>query len=160
MINACLEHDHEYKPATLEDQLRIHQIRVTEAAIAILGSIQSANTPVTAESLYERLEMIGKHANLSTIYRTLERFENRGLIRRCDALSGSSSLYEPATRHHHHYFRCCACGRLQLIETCPVENYLRDISKSLNIVVTDHMLTLSGFCEQCKKQKDKLEVLK
>lgn len=140
-----------------EEVLRAYHIRVTPTTEQVFELLQRGRCPMTVEDLYLQLREAGSSSNLSTVYRTIERFVEKGLVNKHAYMADGKSLYELAGEDHHHYFRCLGCGRLQAVEACPMHDFIQEVSEKLGIQVTGHKLELSGYCEKCceKNQKEK-----
>ena len=130
--------------------LRTHQIRPTEKRLAILSAFQQNNYAMSHADLEREL---GVNCDRVTIYRTLETFENNGLIHKIvdDSPVTKYALCHPedCSAHQHNdqhlHFQCRRCGHtfcLPLIKIPEVdlpEGYQLD---SLSMVA-------EGLCKPC-----------
>ena len=130
--------------------LRKYHIRVTRIAESVLEILQENQHPITVEEIFLYLHEKGNEGNISTVYRTIERFMEKGLVYKHAYMAEGKSLYELTGEAHHHYFRCLGCGKLLAVDTCPVDDFVRELSKRLHVEVTGHKLELSGYCEECR----------
>jgi Fe2+ or Zn2+ uptake regulation protein len=89
----------------------------------------------TAVELHREL----KGANLSTIYRNLQKLMKKGLIREIH-LKGSEARYEMSAQPHHAHLICRSCGRAECVP-CPVK------------ISQEHDLEISGICQKCRRSK-------
>ena len=135
------------------DILRFSQIRVTRTTEQIFQILQEVHRPVTAEEIYLQLRKKGNASNLSTVYRTIERFIEKGLVHKHAYMADGKSLYELAGKEHHHYFRCLNCGQLWAVDTCPINDFIQELSHKQHLQITGHKLELSGYCEKCQPNK-------
>ncbi len=129
--------------------LRLHQIRATRTALELYAILQEKGAPATVETLYDELRARGNTGNISTVYRTIERFLEKGLVLKHAYMADGKSLYELAGPEHHHYFRCLKCGRLVPVASCPVHELIEELSRTMDVQVTTHKLELSGYCADC-----------
>ncbi len=129
--------------------LRLHQIRATRTALELYAILQEKNEPAAVEALYDELRARGNTGNISTVYRTIERFMEKGLVLKHAYMADGKSLYELAGPEHHHYFRCLKCGRLVPVAACPVHELIESLSRTMDVQVTTHKLELSGYCGDC-----------
>jgi Fur family transcriptional regulator, ferric uptake regulator len=92
----------------------------------------------------KRLTALG----LSTVYRTLRRLEDEGLIVPV-TVPGEAPRYELAhvAQTHHHHFHCRRCGRVFDIDGCP--SGLKKMAPP-GFVVEDHTVVLHGLCDRCR----------
>ena len=135
------------------DVLHAYHIRVTRTSEQVLLLLQQSRCPVTVDDLYIKLRGMGINSNISTVYRVIERFWEKGLINKHAYMADGKNLYELAGEEHHHYFRCLQCGRLWAVDTCPMEEFIREWSHRSKVQVTGHKLELSGYCEKCLKKQ-------
>ncbi|HEY3894624.1 MAG TPA: transcriptional repressor [Pseudonocardiaceae bacterium] len=110
-------HDHhrgEYRPSA---QRRI-----------ILAALAQHPTFITAQALHAQLISNHHTVGLSTIYRTLRLYANRGDIDTTHSDNGTELFrHHPETGHHHHYLRCRACGYSIPIHSDTVEAWTATI---------------------------------
>ena len=137
----------------ISEILRFHQIRITRTTEQIFQILQALNCPVTVEEIYLQLKNQENTSNLSTVYRTIERFVEKGLVSKHAYMADGKSLYELSGKEHHHYFRCLKCGKLWAVDTCPVDLFIQELSDKMNLQITNHKLELSGYCAECQSQK-------
>jgi Fe2+ or Zn2+ uptake regulation protein len=85
-----------------------------------------------------------------TIYRSIERLQSVGIIRRVD-LGGDSAYYELEPTKEHHHISCVSCGKHEDVSGCLLP---RDLSRVLRLArgfssVTGHSLEFRGVCRTC-----------
>ncbi|PPK85965.1 Fur family ferric uptake transcriptional regulator [Neolewinella xylanilytica] len=124
--------------------------RNTAARTAILSEFESASTAFSHEMLERRL---GESVNRATIYRTLKRLWEDGVVHRVVATDGVQYFALCAEcrgddHHHEHlHFRCLSCERVECMEQEVVVR-LPTGYRSVNFNAT-----VSGFCRECAKQE-------
>lgn len=120
--------------------------RQTSQRIAIEASLKSARRPLSPAEILHAAKPDAPTINLATVYRTLKRLTENGLIRQVE-LPGESSRYELAGLPHHHHFKCDACDRVfDVPGKCP--SSLTDGLPS-GFRVRDHEVVLVGTCADC-----------
>ena len=62
--------------------LKENGIRITNGRILILKIIESSTKGLTAEQIYEMCKDKNENLNLSTIYRSVELFEEKGIVKK------------------------------------------------------------------------------
>lgn len=85
----------------------------------------------------------------ASLYRTLELFRAIGVI---DELGyGSHRTIELSDRYapHHHHLRCRLCGSVSNIDDLTLEKTLQKIAHANKFVLENHVLELTGRCENC-----------
>lgn len=131
-----------------EGLLHTHGLRVTAARKAIIEALQEAADPLSIEALLARLPK--KTADQATVYRTLESFMEKGIVRQV-VLSPERALYELAGDDHHHIV-CLRCGRIEHIELRDCTAFEKEAlgaSKDFK-KIERHTLELYGLCKVCK----------
>lgn len=119
-----------------------------------------ANAHLTAAELVQALTENGTPIGAATVYRTLERLETEGLVRRytLDERGGACWQYAGAQTeaqhcHAHFHLKCIECGALLHVDC----EYLQGIGKHIlahHGFVVDHSRTvLYGLCEHCREKK-------
>lgn len=124
----------------------IRMDRHTSQRIAIEASIRSARRPLSPAEILDAAKPDAPTINLATVYRTLKRLAESGLIRPVE-LPGEPSRYELAGLPHHHHFKCDDCDRVfDVPGKCP--SGLTDGLPS-GFRVRDHEVVLVGTCADC-----------
>lgn len=124
--------------------------RPTEQREIILRAIIELARPVSADELYEYL-LSNNKVGRTTIYRTLELFERKKLVRKVLFKDGIIR-YESSFLKHHHHLVCLCCGQILPLDGCFVAPIEGAILKDSDFLVTDHYLELYGYCARCRKE--------
>lgn len=96
-------------------------------------------------------ELANKNSGIdrATVYRTVELFEELGVIHRIWlGFKSKVELSEMFNPHHHHFF-CVECGQAYEIEDSDLENVLRQIATSSGHDLKEHSVELKGVCSKC-----------
>lgn len=96
------------RPALAEELLRAAGVRMTPQRRAVLGVLDGNRSHPTAAEIIERVRARIGAVSVATIYNTLEKLVDLGLVRRLDVMEASAH-YDPNTSAHHH-FVCRECG--------------------------------------------------
>lgn len=124
-------------------------VKKTRQRRCVLSVLKNTDTPLTAAELYGRT---GKDAgSLSTIYRILELFTQKGLAVRTFILDSDAALYELDRHDHKHYAVCMVCHKIIAVKNCPMEAFTPDVKED-NFHVMGHKLELQGICGECYKK--------
>lgn len=124
--------------------------RNTAARTAILSEFASASTAFSHEMLERRL---GDSVNRATIYRTLKRLWEDGVVHRVVATDGvqyfalCADCQQGDHQHEHLHFRCLSCERLECLRQ-EIKVQLPQGYRAVNFNAT-----VSGFCRDCTTQK-------
>jgi Fur family ferric uptake transcriptional regulator len=90
----------------------------------------------------------GAPLHRATIYRTLDRLVDDGLLIRTN-LGFEGSQYEIAHDHHHHLV-CGCCGRVEHIRHDTVRRMIERIEADSGFELGDAHLSLQGRCADCR----------
>lgn len=114
--------------------------RITGNRLAVLKLLCQQTKPVTVKVIEVRLPKI----NIVTLYRILDYFCDRGIVRRLthDPKEQYFELADPYHRHHHHTI-CQICGKVTDIE-CQLT-----LPRLKNFVPHMHVVTIYGHCKSC-----------
>lgn len=115
-----------------------------------------AREPLSAVQIHRRLEeSVGQSGYaVSTIYRILAVFEERGLLTKSSWMGDDTLLYELNRGGHIHYALCLGCHKRVPLESCPFERMHFHFSGFQGeFEVTGHKLELYGYCKDCKAKK-------
>jgi Fur family ferric uptake transcriptional regulator len=131
-------------------QLKAAGLKITMPRLKILQILEQAvNHHLSAEGVYKALSEQGEDVGLATVYRVLTQFENAGLISRHN-FEGGHSVFELKQDDHHDHLVCIKCGRVEEFFDSLIEKRQKEIAEKKQFVMTDHALTIYGFCQECK----------
>jgi len=125
--------------------LRSAELRATTQRVLLLATLIAEAKPLSVDDLGLRTK---NSLDTATIYRTLETFKEKGLVRRVD-LDQGRALYEHAGEHHHHIV-CTKCGTIRDLDIClpkTLQNQVREESRFAH--VNQHALEFFGVCKKC-----------
>jgi Fur family transcriptional regulator, ferric uptake regulator len=114
--------------------------------VEIMASCERALSPVDLFDL-GRKDQPG--LGLVTVYRTLEKMEELGLVQRVHQPNGCHR-YLPAARGHQHLLLCENCGKAVLFDGDELTTLFQSVTKSTGFVIKEHWLQLFGLCANCQ----------
>jgi Fe2+ or Zn2+ uptake regulation protein len=82
--------------------LRQRGIQATPQRIAVAEYILAAKTHPSADEIWERVRRRCPTLSRATVYNTLNRFVDKGLIK-TQVLKGGTVVYDPRVDAHHHF---------------------------------------------------------
>lgn len=129
--------------------LKDSQLKITVARIAVLELLSEQRKPVSAETFISHLKSVGISADQATIYRILNVFEEKGIVRKVELEAGKSH-FELASLPHHHHAVCRKCGSIQDIDCCDVSVLEKQVTRNNAFKVETHRLEIFGLCTQCQ----------
>jgi Fe2+ or Zn2+ uptake regulation protein len=128
-------------------------IKKTRQRLALLRIMESADKPLSAATIHALCLEKDRDAWLSTTYRTLDMFTEKGIINKTIPLEEENAVYELNRHEHRHYAVCKGCQKMMDIECCPIGE-LQIKTKEGAFHMTGHRLEVYGYCEECfHKQK-------
>lgn len=129
--------------------LRKKNIKVTKGRITILKVIANSSEAVSASTIYQQCKNTENYINLSTVYRSLELFEQNGIIEKFDLGNGEYE-YKLKEYTHKHILECSLCKKKVEID-CPMPQIEELIKNKTGFVLLEHELKLKAICEECRK---------
>lgn len=133
-----------------KDLLKEKGIKITRGRIVIYNIIKSSDRSLTADNIYEKCKEVGDNLNLSTIYRTLEMFDDKKIIEKFNLGDGRYS-FSIKQHEHKHILECSICHK-EIEVPCPMRPIMEIVKNETGFVLTDHELVLKGICEKCKNR--------
>lgn len=114
--------------------------------IKILATSQRALSPV---DVYDLGRQQYPQLGLVTVYRTLEKIEELGLIQRVHQPSGCH-MYLPAADGHVHLLLCTTCGKAYYFSGDILETLMETVTQQTGFDIQDHWLQFFGVCANCQ----------
>lgn len=138
----------------IDEYLRHKSIKITKGRINILDILSRVKDAINVEYIFNECKKRNINIDLSTVYRTLELFENKGIISKFDLGEGKYS-YTMNKENHKHILQCRCCHREVEID-CPMQQVKEIIKNKTGFTFLDEELDfkLEGICKDCSK-KDK-----
>lgn len=125
-------------------------IKNTQQRTLILDILKCAEVPQSAEHIYLQIKKADSTISLSTVYRILDVFIEKGLATKIEGLQGGRAAFELNRGQHRHHLTCIGCQRIVVIEGCPLERYVDSLEKKTSFNITSHRLEMFGLCSECK----------
>lgn len=129
--------------------LKKNCIKITKARVALLSILENATKGTSAENLYEECKKQEVDVNLSTIYRSLELFEEKKLINKV-SLGEGPFIYSLNKNKHNHKVECDVCHK-EIAFPCPMQHIEELLKAQVGFTLKEHKLEMKGVCEDCKE---------
>ncbi len=126
-------------------------LKKTKPRLSVLKILKSANKPLTAEEIYLECQKYEKAINLSTVYRTLDIFLEKGIVIKPFIKNDTTSCFTLNHHEHKHYLICSKCKKMVEIDFCPFNGFEKKIESETKYTITNHKLEMFGICPNCKK---------
>jgi Fur family ferric uptake transcriptional regulator len=110
-----------------------------------------SNQPISAEQIYFELKEMKLGINISTVYRTLETLEDKGMVTKLSIMDDDRMLFEYNKMGHRHYLICISCKKIVTLDNCPLGAYEKKLQNETNFDIIGHRLYLYGYCSDCQK---------
>lgn len=113
---------------------------------------------LSTEEVYELIKNINPKIGIATIYRTLQLFEEIGLVYKhnFDDVCSRYELFSENTEvHQHHHLVCKNCGKIIEVKEDLMNSLEEIIEKQYNFEILNHVVKFTGICNECRdKEKD------
>jgi Fe2+ or Zn2+ uptake regulation protein len=128
-------------------------LKVTPVRLAVLEILGSAAWAMQAREILEAIRT-RRRVNKVTVYRILEDFTQRGMVRRL-SLDGRVSHYELACEHHppHPHFQCQTCHEIQCLDPAPMTRIWTELQGPLGNRADHIDIRVEGLCHKCRETK-------
>ena len=137
----------------LKQKLQDAGLRATSQRIAILQVIETAEEHLDADAICRKAKKLDASVSLATVYRTLARFKELGLVtQRYLSKDHTREYYERANKKEHYHFHCRNCGKVLEIETERIQQAREELSTALGIRFTSACICFEGYCAECAAQ--------
>jgi Fe2+ or Zn2+ uptake regulation protein len=130
-------------------QLQQAGYRLTEARRVVVDVIQRSNQALTPLQVFDRARKKYRELGLVSVYRTLEKLEELGLVQRVHQPQGCQAFIRAGIGHQH-LLLCQKCGVATLFEGDDLDGLIRSIARKTGYQIKDHWLQLFGLCQSCQ----------
>lgn len=139
--------------STLCDQwlaaLQAKGYRLTAPLRVIVDLLVHSKRALGPVELYDLGRQEYPRMGLVTVYRTLAKLEELGLVQRVHQEDGCH-MYLRATQGHEHILLCTGCGRVEYFRGDDISELIAMTEKESGFVIQDHWLQLHGLCVDCQ----------
>ena len=114
----------------------------------ILHALDEHKVHPTAEELYKYIHLEHAGIGVATVYRNLNKFAEKGIIRKITGLDGSShfdSCLEP-----HYHFICSCCGKICDVPINIGKDFIAKAEEFTDCKITSMDITFRGLCRKCE----------
>jgi len=144
-------------PSMIENWLACLQengYRLTEPRRAVVETIAQSQHVLTPFDVFDRARRQHPRLGLVTVYRTLEKLEELGLVQRVHRPSGCQAFIA-AFSGHQHLLICQGCGRVEFFtgDGEQMEALISSVGRDSGYQIGEHWLQLFGLCSRCQPSK-------
>ena len=122
----------------------------------ILSYLKENNAHVTASDIITHLKEQGITVSSATVYRTLDKFEKDGVIRKMVVGDGSGACYQfidGGDCSEHFHLKCVKCGKLIHLSCEFLQNMESHILGEHGFTVSSGRTVIYGVCAQCSNRQ-------
>jgi Fur family ferric uptake transcriptional regulator len=116
-----------------------------QAIVELMAETARALGPI---EVYDLARAAYPKLGLVTVYRTLEKLEELGLVQRVHLPDGCHR-YLPAAQGHQHLLLCTDCGQMRYFSGDDFNKLAGRINQETGFEVSDHWLQVYGLCPEC-----------
>jgi Fur family ferric uptake transcriptional regulator len=133
--------------------LQAQGFRLTRQRRTILEAVLQQPGHFSVHTIYASVVQHDPAINLATVYRTLHRLQQAGMLRTLDA-GQECLLFEVARAHVHHHLMCMVCGNEQEIDDQAVDVLRTYLLDRYNFAAEPQHLAIVGRCSTCQGRSD------
>ncbi len=126
--------------------------RLTESRRTVVEIVARSERALSPLEIYDLARARHNGLGLVTVYRTLEKLEELGLIQRVHQPQGCQAFIA-AFSGHQHLILCSKCGKVQFFGGDNLDGLIQTIGQETGYQVRDHWLQLFGLCAGCQSQQ-------
>ncbi len=124
-------------------------LRLTPQRELVLSVLHQIEAPSTAEEIYARVHAISASVDISTVYRTLELFQEFQLVAAFDPGDGTRRYEHLGVEAPHHHLVCRSCGNVIQVALEDLRPLCDQLTATLGFVADPVGLTIPGLCAAC-----------
>ena len=125
--------------------------RLTPSRQAVVEILASSQKVLDAQTVFDLARKEHPKLGLMSVYRTLEKLEELGLIQKVHQPDGCHG-YIAAPDGHQHLLLCLGCGRAEYFEGEQLESFFNGIGVQKQYRIQEHWLQLFGYCASCREK--------
>jgi Fur family ferric uptake transcriptional regulator len=130
-------------------RLQASECRLTAPRRVVVEIMVHSTHALEPVEVYDRGRKKTPGLGLVTIYRTLEKLIEVGLVQRVHQESGCN-MYLRATQGHQHLLVCEVCGKIVYFSGDDLSPLMARIAADTGYQIRGHWLQLLGVCQECQ----------
>jgi Fur family ferric uptake transcriptional regulator len=126
--------------------------RFTDQQRDMVRYIFSQHHHFDADGLIDDMKQQGFRVSRATVYRTLTKLVDAGLLRRLEL--GPRMFYEHDYGYpQHDHMLCSTCGKMIEFQNPVIELALEEVTRQQQFQTTGHTLIIRGTCAECNRAR-------
>jgi Fe2+ or Zn2+ uptake regulation protein len=133
------------------ETLQANGYRVTAPLRALVEVLANSERALEPMELYELGRREYPRLGVVTVYRTLDKLQELGLVQRIHREDGCH-CYLRAARGHEHVLLCLGCGRAVFFSGDDLAKLSAELAQKTGFTIKEHWLQLLGLCADCQAE--------
>lgn len=125
--------------------------RITASRQAVIEVLSKSECALNPTEVFDSARQHYDSLGLVTVYRTLAKLEELGLIQQVHHPEGCEA-YIAATTGHQHLLICQSCGKARYFQGDKLDNLVERVANESGFLIQEHWLQLFGLCSQCQEK--------
>jgi Fur family ferric uptake transcriptional regulator len=126
--------------------------RFTDQQRELLDHVFARHSHFDAEQLIENLKAAGKSVSRATVYRTLTKLVDAGLLRRIEV--GQRTVYDHDYGYpFHDHLVCESCGAMIEFQNPELDRVLHQVAAENQFQAEGRTLVVRGTCSDCNRAR-------
>ena len=126
--------------------------RFTDQQRDLVRYIFSQHHHFDADQLIDDMKRAGFRVSRATVYRTLAKLVDAGLLRRLEI--GPRMCYEHDYGYpQHEHLRCDRCGKMIEFQSPAIESAIREVCRQHAFQAAGHTFVIRGVCAECNRAR-------
>lgn len=130
--------------------LQARGYRTTAPLRLVVQALATSQRVLSPLQVYELVHAQNPRISLVTVYRTVEKLEELGLIQRVHTPSGCQAFIA-GNSGHQHILICENCGRVEFFGGDMLDPLISGVSQETGYRIAGHWLQLFGTCTPCQQ---------
>src|SRR3954451_2167696 len=137
---------------SIRGSLKDKGMRLTRQRQILLELIDKSGQHLDAEKLFQMAKEKDPKLNRVTVYRTLKRLKEGGLVDELDLMhyGGDHHYYETKTKQEHAHVICLRCGKVEEFFGDPLQRLRRQIEAHFGFQILLARTEVGGYCSHCQ----------
>lgn len=132
------------------ERLQSSGYRLTAPRQLVVEIMAGSRHTLNPTEVYLQAHQSSENIGLVTVYRTLEKLEELGLITRVHHNDGCHS-YIYAAEGHQHLLICRRCNHAEYFAGDNLHNLIEALGEERGFLISEHWLQLIGLCPACRQ---------
>lgn len=138
------------RASTWLNQLHAHGYRLTTPRQTVVEVVATSHRILNPAEVYGLARARNPKIGLVTVYRTLEKLEELGMLQRVHQPSSCQGFIATSPGHQH-LLICMHCGLVEYFDGKDekLDHLITNLAQSSGFQIQEHWLQFFGFCETC-----------